>query len=498
MTYLELMERLNAFALAITTMSFDANTIAPLDGAQTRNKAMAYLSGEYFALITSDEAIETLKASLHDEDPIIQESSRYLIDNLQKDINMPKDEFVAFQQLKQDAQQTWEKAKAQQDYSIFEADLVQLIETHKKLLKYRNDGLNPYESSLDDYEKGLRKTHVDTFFKAVNEKITPFIDTVIEHQEEKPAFLSAFVSTSDQVKISNLIMEHLGYTKNFGLLAYAEHPFSSTLSINDSRITTHIHENDFTSNIFSIIHEIGHSMYNHQVNPAYEGHALEDNMSYSMHESQSRLLENMIGRSKEFWTPLYPKLQDIIPSVLNDVSLDTFIKGINYVEKGFIRIEADELTYPLHIMVRYDLENKIFSDNISTDHLNTLYADVMASYLGVEVLNDAQGILQDVHWSDASFGYFPTYALGTAYAAQFMHKMRQDLDVDALLIDGNLATIFTWLKENIHQYSGSIETQDMILKVSNEAFNPAYYTNYLIEKYTHLLGISLDSNGLPC
>ena len=493
MTYSELMKQLNSIGLAITTMGYDANTIASRNGAKFRNEAIAYLSGEYFKIINNEETYKVLKEAEKTEDEIISMSAKYMLTNLEKIKNIPHDLYVEFETLKGNAQQTWEDAKNKQDYTLFEKDLKKLIELHKKVLRFRNDGLDPYESSLDDYEKGLRKKEVDTFFTAIEDDLLPFIDTVLEKQDEKPSFLSAFVSIEKQNKISQLIMDHLGYEKEWGYLGHAEHPFSSTFSINDSRITSHIHENDFTSNIFSIIHEIGHSMYNHQVNEKFEGHALADNMSMSMHESQSRLLENMIGRSEAFWTPLYSRLQEIIPETLGSVSLKDFILGINYVEKGFIRIEADELTYSLHIMVRYHMENLIFSENISTDKLNEVYAKTMKDYLGVTIHNDSQGILQDVHWSDASFGYFPTYALGTAYGAQFMNQMKKEIPVDELLIKGDMESIFNWLKENIHQYSGMFDTQDMIKKVTHEPFNPNYYTQYLIQKYSELLGIQLDS-----
>lgn len=492
MTYQDLVTRLNAYGLALTTMSFDSQTIAPKDGAPYRNELISFLSGEYFALITSEEAITTLEEAAKSDDQVIAESAKSMLIDLKKDINIPKDEYVAFQQLQQDAQISWEKAREEKDYSIFEEDLKKLIQFTKEATAYRNDGLNPYESNLDDYEAGLRMEHVESFFSAINEKIVPFIDKVITAQKPRPDFLSAFVSEDDQKQLSTLLMNHLNYSPDFGLLAFSAHPFSSTFSRNDTRITSHIHERDFTQNIFSIIHEIGHSMYNHQVNPDYEGHALANNMSYSMHESQSRLLENMIGRSKAFWTPLYPKFVEVIPSVLGNVSLDEFIEGINYVKKDFIRIEADELTYPLHIMVRYEVEKDLFSENIEADNLNTLYASYMKKFLGLDIDNDAQGILQDVHWSGASFGYFPTYALGSAYAAQFMDQMEKDIDVTALLEKGDLTSIFTWLKENIHQYSGLIPTQEMIQKVTGHSFNPDYYVNYLLSKYSLLLGIELD------
>lgn len=492
MNYHDLMEKLNAYALAVTTMSFDSQTIAPEKGAEVRNKAMAFLMGEYFTLLTSPEANKALKDSLDSDDEIIAFSAKEMLKDLEDVKNIPVDEYVAFEQLKQDAQQSWEDAKDAKDYTIFEDDLIKLIETHKTMTAYKEDGLSVYESSLDEFEKGLRQEHVDAFFSTLEKDLVPFIDTVIEHQGPKPEFLSQFVDYHDQDLISKLIMEHLGYTEEFGYLGHTEHPFSSTFSINDTRITTHFHKHDFTSNIFSIIHEIGHSMYNHQVNPDFEGHTLANNMSYSMHESQSRLLENMIGRSKEFWTPIYGEMQAIIPKVLGTVDLDEFIRGINYVERGFIRIEADEITYPLHIMVRYDLEKKLFVDNIETKNLDRVYSKAIKDYLGLDVENASQGILQDVHWSGAAFGYFPTYALGTAYAAQFMEQMRKDIDVDQLLIDGNLKEIFEWLRVNIHQYSGQIETQTIIKKVSKQDFNPNIYIKYIKEKYANLLGIKLD------
>lgn len=491
MNYNELLDQLNSLSLAITTMNYDALTIAPRSGAKYRNKAMSILYGEYFNIMTSEETYKILQDNKNSENDIIRLSVKDQLKGLDKIRNIPQKEFVAFENLKADAQQTWEEAKNSKDFSIFESDLQKLVETQKKMLTYRNDGLIPYESCLNDYEEGLRMEHVESFFSTLEKDLVPHIDTIIAAQGQKPAFLTEFVSYQQQDEITQMICEHLGYDESFGYVGHAEHPFSSTFSINDSRITTHYYENDFTSNIFSIIHEIGHSTYNHQVNPEFEGYPLADNMSMSMHESQSRFLENMIGRSKAFWTPLYPKLQNIIPDVLGNVSLDEFILGINYVDRSPIRIEADEVTYPLHIMVRYEIEKKLFNENLSTKNLNLDFANEMKRLLHITPESDSEGVLQDVHWSDASFGYFPTYALGTAYAAQFMHAMEKDLDVTALLIEGNMKPIFAWLKENIHQYSGMFTAQEMLQRVSGEPFNPNYYVKYLVDKYSDLLGIKL-------
>lgn len=489
MKYLELLDEMNALGLALNTMGYDTQTIAPEQGAPYRNKAMAYLSGMYFKLLTSEAMADALEEAVQSEDDVIRRSAEILKEDLDKSKNIPADRYVAFSQLQNDAQLVWERAKEEADYSIFKETLASLIAFTKEMVNYRNDGKPTYESLLDDYEAGLTEEKVDAFFDTLAQRLVPFIDVILEHQPEKPAFMDAFVSIEKQEEITRLIADHLGYTNDFGYIAVAAHPFSSTFSINDSRITTHYHETNFTDSIFSTIHEIGHSMYGHQVDPAYEGTPLAGSMSYSMHESQSRFLENMVGRSKAFWTPLYPKLQSIIPDVLNDVTLDTFILGINFVERSDIRTQADEVTYPLHILVRYQIERDIFAGNYDIDTLNTRFKEAMTQYIGVTPESDARGILQDVHWSGASFGYFPTYALGTAYAAQFAIAMEKDLNLNELLEAGDFKTIFAWLKENIHRDSGYLDTQVKIEKVTGEPFNPNYYVDYIIEKYTTLLGI---------
>ncbi len=489
MTYNELIKKLNSYNLALSTMMFDALTIAPEKGAAYRNEAMAILSGEHFKLITSDESLKIFQDNINNENKIISESAKYQVEEVSKIKNIPSDEYIKFVQLKNDSQQVWENAKRNSDYKAFENNLNLLINTSKKMVQYREKEESIYNQLLSDYEKGLNLEKVDEFFEVIKKELVPFIDKVIEKQGEKPKFLSAKVPVEKQKVISALIMDHLSYDESFGHLSTAEHPFSSTFSINDTRITTNYNVNDFTSNIFSVIHEVGHSLYNHNVNIDFEGYPIANNMSFSMHESQSRFLENNIGRSKEFWIPLYGKLQAIIPNVLADVELDEFIRGINYVEKSEIRTEADELTYPLHILVRYELEKEMFLKEENPKDLNLKFNQLMLEYLGIEIKDDALGILQDVHWSDASFGYFPTYALGSAYAAQFMHQMEKDIPLQSELMIGDLDPMFVWLRENIHQYGGLYSADLILKKTCGEAFNPYYYVNYLKDKYSKLLGI---------
>lgn len=489
MNYLDLQNRLNSYQLALSTVMYDALTIAPKNGVAYRNQAMAILSGERFKIMTSEETYQLLLENKENDDVTISESAHYQLEELEKIKNIPQDVYVGFNELKNNAQQIWEESREKSDYSIFEPTLNKLIETSKTVIDYRNNDADTYEQLLGDFEKGLSVEKVNIFFDTIKKELVPFIDQVIAKQDEKPKFLSAHVPVEKQKEISKLLMDHLGYTLDFGYIAEAAHPFSSTFSINDTRITTSYVEDDFTSNIFSVIHEIGHSLYNHNVNPKYEGLPIAGNMSYSMHESQSRFLENNIGRSKEFWLPIYGQLEAIIPTVLGDVTLDEFIRGINFVEKAAIRIEADELTYPLHILVRYEIEREMFDGQTKTENLNTRFADLMEEYLGLRPENDSQGILQDVHWSDASFGYFPTYALGSAYAAQFMYAMKKEINLDSELMNGNLRPMFLWLNNEIHQHGGLHQADTILKKATGEAFDAMYYVKYLKEKYSQLLGI---------
>jgi carboxypeptidase Taq len=208
-------------------------------------------------------------------------------------------------------------------------------------------------------------------------------------------------------------------------------------------------------------------------------------MTFGMHESQSRFLENMLGRSEAFWEPLYEDVVNMVPA-LKKVSLKEFVDGINFVQPSLIRIEADELTYPLHVMVRYEIEKGLFNGTLDVENLDTIWADKIEEYLGVRPLNASQGVLQDVHWSGAMFGYFPTYALGSAYSAQWMKALRKDIDVEKALRDNQFTLIKAWLKEKIHTHGGVYEPSELMIKVTGEKFNPQYYVDYLKEKVTKL------------
>ena len=289
-----------------------------------------------------------------------------------------------------------------------------------------------------------------------------------------------------QKKLSQFVAEYIGFDFNRGVIGDSEHPFTTNLHNHDVRITNHIYEDNLESAIFSIIHEAGHALYEMGVDDALTQTPIGGGVSMGMHESQSRFYENIIGRSKEFWEPIYDKLQELYPEQLSKVSLDQFIKGINKAEPSLIRTEADELTYCLHIMVRYEIEKMLFADEITVKDLPRIWKEKYEEYLGITPPDDTHGVLQDMHWSGGSFGYFPSYALGNAIAAQMYYHMLNVMPFYDYLREGNLSPIREFFREHIHKYGGMRPTNRLLKDMTGEEFNPDYYVRYLTEKYTAL------------
>lgn len=477
-------EKVAAYTLALVCLSWDAYTIAPKKGAPYRNKMASFLSGELFSITTDPSVIERVEAmSKLDYDEVTQREIAQMKKEIDKTRYIPKDVYVAYNNLVRDANDIWEEAKATSNYELFKPTLKKLIDQTKQLVSYRKDDRSVYEQLLDDYETNMGTQAYDAFFDKLKTDIVPLIHQIKAKHLTRPAWLSAKVPLDQQAKVVERLAQFLNYSKDSGQISLSVHPFSQDFSAHDNRVTVRYLENNFTSSIFALIHEVGHATYNGQVNEAYDGRYIRKSMTFGLHESQSRFLENMLGRSKAFWESLYPEVQTMVP-LLKDVTLDEFIDGINFVEPSLIRIEADELTYPLHVMVRYEIEKGLFDGSLGVEDLDTVWADKMEAYLGVRPVNAAEGVLQDVHWSGAMFGYFPTYALGSAYSAQWMKALRQDVDVEKALRNNDFATIKAWLASHIHTHGGVYEPRELLMSVTGEPFNPQYYVDYLKDKVT--------------
>ena len=482
-------EMVAAYQMAGAIVYFDQTTIAPRRGANMRNRLNAILEGEAYSFKTDPDHIKKLEAmmDLEDLDDITKESVKQRL-RLLRDIRLiPKDEFVAYQNLCADSFAAWEEAKQKDDYSLYEPYLIKVINSLKKLVSYREQTGSAYDLLLDDYEPGMTVEKYDAFFALIKQELLPFIKRI--QNEGKKIDDSRMHQTFDatqQATFMEDIKTYLNFDPASCYMGVSAHPFTMKVGPGDTRLTTAYDEHFITSSIFSIIHEYGHALYGIQVDHEYETHVLGDNMSMGIHESQSRMLENYIGRNYHFWVQNYPKLQAYFPDQLKDVDLDSFIEQINISHPSLIRTDADELTYPIHILIRYELEKAIFNENLPLDHLDQLWADKYEEYLGIRPDGATTGILQDMHWSSGGFGYFPTYALGSAFSAQFYRQMTKDLDVDALLANNQFDVIAKWLHDNIHKYGSYLRSEEILKRVTGENFNPQYYIQYLIEKYSKI------------
>ena len=478
----------SAYSMALAIIDIDKQTVAPSGGNAYRDERAAFLAGELFSIETDESMLPVLEEMQNDEEeePYLRRAAFLYQKEMRKTLCIPKDEFVALEELKSVSYTKWLEAKRNNDYTIFEPYLKKIIEAKKKVYAYRNDTKDLYDQMLDDFEPGMNQEKYDVFFNALKEKLVPLIQKVTEAKQIDDHFLFEEYPVEEQKKFMDHLLQYLHFDPQWGYQNETEHPFTSWTCENDCRTTTKYLVDNVMSAIFSTVHEVGHAYYEHDCDPRFDGMILSDGISSGMHESQSRLCENYLGRRKSFWEYNYPYLQKQFPQQLKDISLDTFMKAVNVSRPSLVRTEADELTYPMHILVRYEIEKGLFNGSISVEGLDQTWADMYEKYLGVRPVNASEGILQDVHWSDGSFGYFPTYALGSAFSAQFMKVMRKEIDVDNLLENNKFDEIISWLKENIHQYGCRYTAEEILVKATGESFNPDYYLDYLEEKYTKL------------
>lgn len=328
---------------------------------------------------------------------------------------------------------------------------------------------------------------LDEFFSLLKGEIVPLLKKIKEVGNPEKKLLQK-VEIEKQKKFNRFIGKYLGFDFDRGVGAESEHPFTMNITKNDVRLTTKYIEDNPMSAVFSTIHETGHGIYEQQIGDNLQGTILGSGGSMGIHESQSRFYENIIGRDLHFWKGLYEKVKEEF-TFLKDISLEDFYREINLVEPSLIRVDADELTYSLHIMVRYEIEKGIIDGSIDVEDLPKVWKEKMEEYLGVVPSTDSEGVMQDVHWSAGLVGYFPSYALGSAYSAQIYNTMKKELNVDEILEGGEMYKIREWLGEKIHKYGKLKETPEIIKEVTGEDLNPKYYIEYLRDKYSKIYNI---------
>ncbi|HOW37968.1 MAG TPA: carboxypeptidase M32 [Candidatus Izemoplasmatales bacterium] len=492
--YQETNEKLRALGLAMFLNGWDTATEAPRGSMAHRSGQIGTLSEMTYRLSTDPDyeaAIETLFQHREELDDILHHEIELARKRLVKMKKVPIEEYVAYNRLMAEIYPIYVEAKQTSNYALYKPHLLKVIEFQKKYLGWeKTPELQGYDILLDEYEPEYGTKEYDAFFKTLKERLVPFAKAVSRKKlKYNAAFTKKTFPKEGQREFAKYLQTVMCFDPDRTVIKESEHPFTSGNGCTDVRITNHYHENDLTSAIFSAIHEMGHGLYELQIDPALDETNSGGGVSMAMHESQSRLMENMIGRSEVFWRTHLPKLQELFPKALGKTTLDDFVKHVNRVSRGFIRTEADELTYSIHVMIRYEIEKGILSGRVDVEDLPSVWNKKYKQYLGIVVPDDKRGILQDVHWSQGSFGYFPTYSLGSAYAAQIYHAMAKDVDIDAAIASGTIRPIADWLKEHIHRYGSTKYPKEILRLATGEDFNPNYYVDYLIQKYSKIYGL---------
>lgn len=475
---------------AIGLLYWDMKTYMPKKSLDTRAGVLEYLSEQEFKLTTGikvEQFIKFFSDKIDDLDLV----DKVMVENLKRNYDetkkIPKKKYLEYVVISSKSEAAWEEAKEKSDFTIFQPHLEKLVEYQKEFINYWGYKDNKYNTLLDKYERGITVEKLDVIFSELRDGIVELLNKIKNSNKKlsKDIFYGKFPIES-QEKFSIEVLKKMGFDFNAGRLDISVHPFTLDMGSKDVRLTTHYDENEISSALLSSIHEGGHGIYEQDIPELLESTGLASGVSMGIHESQSRFYENIVGRSKEFWTYFLPIAKEYF-SEFKDVTLDEFYEAINYVEPSLIRTEADELTYSLHIIIRYEIEKSLINGEIEVKDLPKVWNNKYKEYLGIEPSNDAEGILQDMHWSDGSFGYFPSYALGNVYGAQMLNKLLKDKpDIFKEISEGKLGGVHEWLKDNVHKHGSIYTPEELIKNITNEEINTKYFLDYLNNKYLNI------------
>lgn len=492
-SFKKLIARMKRYNEAIGILYWDLRTGAPKKGVEERSQVIGMLSSEVFRLTTSPEMKEYLEflreeAVYQSLDAVTQAMVREAKRDYDLAVKIPPERHEAYVILTTKAESVWEEAKRRSDFPLFQPYLEEIVSFQREFIGYWGYKDHPYDTLLDQYEPGIKVSILDPLFKDLREKLVPLVHAVgAAKRKPKTEVVKQPYPVDKQRAFCHFILEKIGYDFDAGRLDDTTHPFAIGLNPGDVRVTNRYNPNDIREALFGAIHEGGHALYEQNIAKELTGTNLADGTSMGIHESQSRFYENIIGRSLPFWKAYFADLKRFFPDQLQEVLLEEFHFAINESVPSLIRTESDELTYNLHIMIRYELEKRLIAGEIEVGTLPSLWNEMMEAYLGVVPRTDAEGVLQDVHWAGGSFGYFPSYALGNLYAAQFEHQLRHEHpDYEEKVAKGEMRFIREWLTDKVHRYGKMLRPQEIIMKATGEPLNAQYLTDYLKKKYTAL------------
>lgn len=478
---------------AIEILYWDMRVGIPVKAVERRSEMLGYLSGELYKKQTSEvmEGFLSELSKFENLDVISSAMVKKAIKEFEDTKAIPEAKNSEFVIVAANSEAAWEKAKAASDFSLFQPHLAKIVELKKEFIGYLGYETTPYDRLLDFYEPGITVEKLDVIFDELKQAILTLLDKIRNTKVNLDNSLFKVNTPKEiQKQFNNMILKKIGFDFEAGRMDESVHPFTINFGNTDVRITTKYIEDDIASAIFGTIHEAGHAIYEQDIPDFLNGTQLAQGASMGIHESQSRFYENIVGRSKSFWKYFYPELQKSFTQ-FKDRSLDSFYKSLNKVEPSLIRIEADELTYGLHIIIRYEIEKELFNGSLKVEDLPKVWNEKYKAYLGIEPSKDSEGVLQDVHWSGGDFGYFPSYLLGNLYGAQFLNKLLKDMpELYRTFEAGNFEPVHEWLKDNIHVHGSVYKPDELVKKVTGEELTAKYFIQYLNDKYSEIYDLN--------
>ena len=478
---------------ALGVLSWDKETNMPKAGTKARIQQMTTLRRLSHSKFTADEMGELIEKAADETADLPYESDeasliRYLRRSYAEARQLPPEFVRRVSEVSGKAHPAWVEARENNDFAHFQPHLeevLQLVKEMADLLGYEDE---KYDPLLDQYEHGMKTAEVRATFNAVKEALVPLREAIVERGSQVDDGLVHQPFPVDKQKaFARYIADAVGYDFSRGHLGTVVHPFATSFSRNDARITTRWYPDFLNPSLFGTLHESGHAMYEQGTHPDLARTPLARGTSSGIHESQSRMIENVVGRSLGFWQAHYPKLQSLFPEQLGNHDVNAFYRAINKVQPSYIRVEADELTYNFHIILRFELEQAMLNGELAIADLPTAWNDKMQELLGVVPPTDTEGCLQDVHWTRPGFGYFPTYALGNLYAAQFYETaVAQNPTIAEEMAQGKTDALLTWLRENIHQYGRKFTPAELVQKATGESLTYEPFIRYVTQKFSEI------------
>ncbi|MCB9046013.1 MAG: carboxypeptidase M32 [Chitinophagales bacterium] len=482
---------------ASAVLGWDQEVYMPAKGFAFRGQQLATLATLSHQMVTSDDYGHLLDelAGRGDLEEDQQHNIRLSRESYLKNKQLPASFIEKLTEQVSRSYDTWIKARKENSYAVYAPELQKMIALKiEQATLYGYEG-NPYDALMDEYEKGATVSMLDPVFEEVRKQLPGLLESIKQSEQVDDAFLSGHYPKDKQWDFSLDVLKQIGYDFEAGRQDLSEHPFTTSFSPQDVRVTTRVNEHDFASLLWSSIHEGGHALYEQGLPASQYGLPLGAAASLSVHESQSRLWENNVGRGTHFWKYYYPKLQSLFPAQLSGVTMDAFYKGINKVQPSLVRTEADELTYHFHVMIRYEIEKALISKELDPKDLAGAWNEMYKKYLGITPPDDKQGVLQDVHWAHGSFGYFPTYSLGSFYAAQYYVQAKTDLTgLETQFEKGEYGHLLQWLREKIHVHGKKYRSDELCKKVTGTGLDFSAFMDYASRKYKSIYDISTPAH----